>query len=413
MPGTTDGHDGHNFVATVSALDLQNQTYSPSNDWQSANIFYNVDNQIQNAGQVNGNTLLTSSLSPFDAVMTSTSDCGPVGCNAAPYWDEDENLVYPQNNSQWNHYHNTSITSQTAQFIERNILGVQPIDCAGGNGLCNSNPSISGPGLICTSGQYQLTDPPDGVTINWEMQNGKLKIKNGRGTPASYASKYHNGPEVVIVTLTNTCGTSIVLTKNIDVGGPTVLFDILTYFPFNATCFETGAFYIFRADLKYSYNEPPALYQWGYRVTGTTNETIVNGSGQTASFLFSNTGTYDILVRSVNDCGIGSTPSVKTIDVVSMCWGGFKMSAFPNPTSSFISVTIDEDATPQVQKTGKSEKVIFQLYETGTTNLVKRWSFAKSAKSYQLSVSGIKQGQYILVGRKGKRFQSKQIVIVH
>lgn len=147
MHPTTEGHDGHNFVATASALDLQNQTYNSSNNWQSSNMFFNIDDQIQNKGQVNGNTLITASLSPFEAVMTSTSDCASLtgGCSAAPYSDENKNLVFPSNDNHWNNFHNTSITFQVARFIERNILKAQPVDCAGQNGLCGVTPTVSGP----------------------------------------------------------------------------------------------------------------------------------------------------------------------------------------------------------------------------------------------------------------------------
>lgn len=236
MPATTDGHDGHNFVATASALDLQNQTYNSSDSWQSSNIFFNIDNQIQNTGQVNGNTLITPSLSPFSAVLTGTSDCTSLGgCSAEGYFDENRNYVFPGNSNQWNHFHNTDITFQTARFIERNILNAQPIDCAGGNGLCNSNPTISGSDIICTSGQYQLNNLPNGVTINWEMQNGNLKIDNGQGTPIINVSKVNTGLEVVKVTLTNVCGASVVLTKQVTVGTPIVSISYSMNGPCNGT----------------------------------------------------------------------------------------------------------------------------------------------------------------------------------
>src|SRR6185503_8054292 len=113
--------------------------------------------------------------------------------------DENNNVVSPSNSTKWNNFHNASITNQTAQFVERNILNAQPVDCAGGNGLCNSNPTILGAEIICTNGQYQLSNPPNGVTINWEMQNGKLKIDNGQGTPVINVRKKNTGTEVVKV----------------------------------------------------------------------------------------------------------------------------------------------------------------------------------------------------------------------
>lgn len=146
-PATTNDHIGHNFVATASALDLQNQGYSSSNKWQSNNMFFNIDNQVQNAGQVAGNTLATPSLSPFDAVITSTTETS---------WFN------------WNIFHNEDLSFQIANFIERKILNAQPVNCAGTNGLCNSNPVITGPSIICsTGGQYQISPLPSNITITW------------------------------------------------------------------------------------------------------------------------------------------------------------------------------------------------------------------------------------------------------
>ncbi|HRP57761.1 T9SS type A sorting domain-containing protein [Agriterribacter sp.] len=222
MPATTEGHDGHNFVATASALDLQNQTYNSANNWQSSNMFFDIDDQIQNKGQVNGNTLITPSLSPFEAVMTSTSDCGSLtgGCSADPYWDENENWVYPSSNNHWNNYHNTSITYQVARFIERNILKAQPVDCAGQNGLCGATPTVSGPEVICTNGQYQLNNLPNNVTISWESQNGKLDITGGQGTLLITVNKTGTGEDIIKVTLTNACGASVSINKSVTVGTP-------------------------------------------------------------------------------------------------------------------------------------------------------------------------------------------------
>jgi hypothetical protein len=217
---TTYGHDGHNFLATVSALDLQNQNYSASTKWQSSNMLVNIDNQIVNPGQVNGNTLANPALSPFQAVITGTSDCGAIGCTAEPYINENNNWVFPANNNLWNHYHNTDITFQFAHFIERNILNANPINCAGGNGLCNINSIITGPSLICTSDQYELINVPQNVNILWEMQNGKLAITNGQGTPVINVSMLSSGSEIVKVTLTNNCGASLSLTLPVTVGPP-------------------------------------------------------------------------------------------------------------------------------------------------------------------------------------------------
>lgn len=143
---TTYGHYGHNFVSVVSALDLQNQTYDETTEWQSDNLFFNIDNFIQNPGTVAGNTLSNPALSPFDAVITSTSNIGSAG----------------------NLFHNANISQENALFILRKILNAEPDFNCLTDGFCGSSPTISGPDNFCiTSTAYSIPSLPAGAIVTW------------------------------------------------------------------------------------------------------------------------------------------------------------------------------------------------------------------------------------------------------
>ncbi|MFY7813906.1 MAG: T9SS type A sorting domain-containing protein [Chryseobacterium taeanense] len=215
------------------------------------------------------------------------------------------------------------------------------------------------------------------------------------------------GIETLTATVTH-CSFTYTVSKTISFGNPVATFDIYTYVPLNASCYEVDAFYIFRPTLVTG--TYPSQYQWSYRVSGTSTETIISSTGEDGLFIFPNTDTYDILVRPVNDCGIGATASVKTIEVVFSCYSGFSMAVTPNPASSEINVTIDKESE-EVKSLKTNQQVLFQLYELNTKMLIKQWAFDNAINKRQLNISNVKSGNYILVVTKGKFQQSKQIII--
>jgi pimeloyl-ACP methyl ester carboxylesterase len=394
MPGTTYGHDGHNFVATASALDLQNQTYNAATSWQSANIFYNVDNQIQNPGKVNGNTLITPSLSPFKAVMTSTSDCAVIGgCSAQPYGDQNNNAVFPPNNNLWNHFHNTDMTSQTALFIERNILKAIPVNCAGTNGLCNSNATISGPGIICATGQYQLNNVPNGVTINWQIQNGNLNITNGQGTPIISVSKQNTGTEIVKATITNACGASIVLTMAVTVGVPVISAISSTM---TGSCNGTFQEWILTA------SSSSSVSSWLWTVDNPGSGSWVIYSPNSISTLVAVSGGGGISVTATNACG----SSKSGVTIWSNCHA---LVATPNPATSNVVVSTEQTAGAPASK--ESIPLLYKIKVTDLPgNVKKQYDYSSGVANTTISLSGLSKGVYLIQAFDGTSWMSVKVV---
>lgn len=378
---TTEGHDGHNFVATVSALDLQNQGYSLANNWQSNNLFFNVDNQIQNAGQVNGNTLITPSLSPFRAVITSTAEVA---------------------NFNWNVYHNDAIASQFATFIERNILNAQPQNCAGSNGLCSKIPTVAGPDLICTTAQYQLNNLPSGVNIKWESQNGYFTITDGQGTPTINVTKSATGNDVVKVTLTNACGASLVITKNIHLGGYSTS-DYPVSGPSSATCNQY---------VTYTTNQLPGAtnYTWFY----PGNWTYVSGQGTYTITLIAKgtSGNYQVGVRVANACDAGGSYAIKNT-FFSGCTGFMAFEMSPNPATNEVTIAPADNASLATADNAKSTSnsiTEVNIYDQQGLKL-KQYKFANQ-KQVRLNVSSLKLGIYFVEIVAGTYKERQQLSIV-
>jgi len=227
---TNLGHYGHNFVPLASALDLQNQSYGSANYFQSSNMYYAIDNNIQNPGLYTGNTLSTPSLSPFKAVLTYTSDCGVANEACVNYSDDNllgEFGINPVQYNNWNKYHEGAIANQTAFFIERKILNTNTVTpcSAPGTDICSNSLTITGPNPLCTStGTYSLVSSSSirGITVQWSFPDGDLGPLSGQGTPAITVMQQRKGPEIVTALLTNACGQTSTRTLPISVGGPAV-----------------------------------------------------------------------------------------------------------------------------------------------------------------------------------------------
>jgi len=372
----------------------------------------------------------------FNNVQWSTAFESPALCfgsiTAYEYllpngWSIDSNV---SNGSNWIAGDNSvTITSDLSNGVNGAIY-IRPVNnCS--NGLTNGQsqvvailinrtaPTLSIPETdveICSGSKtYTITGLPAGATTSWSISNnyGISSISNQTNTSVQ-VNKINPGygNETLTATVSH-CSFTYTVTKVINFGVPTATFDIFTYLPLYADCFETDAFYIFRPTLIYNYDVYPPNYQWSYRINGTSTETIVSSTDEDGVFIFPNTGTYDILVRPVNSCGIGSTPSIKTITVQMSpaCGGmGFRMTASPNPAINYINVTIDKE-TADVVKLSKIETISYRLYDINSATIIKQWVFDNTSNKHQLNVNDVKEGHYILVVQKDKYQRTTQIII--
>lgn len=362
---TTNDHDAHCFVPTASALDLQNQGYSSGNKWQSNNMFFNIDNLIQNEGQVAGNTLSIPSLSPFEAVITSTIE----STSPAPE----------------NFWHIENINIETAEFIQRKILNAAPVNCAGGNGMCNGTLSITGTSTVCSTGAYQLLGNANGLTINWSSQNGRMSITGGQGTNAITVSALSNGLDVIKATVTNSCGTSVVLTFNVTVGPPsTPSIHTVNFLGNDVQLFATAY--------------QGANYNW------YENNVLTEANGTYVYYTYLPCGqSRTVQVEAFNACG---TSSQGSRFITMNCGPRDRFSVSPNPASSEVSVKIVETETSIYSNTIQELQI---TDNTGTIKLHKKYS--KGTKLVKVGVGQLLPGTYFIRIYDGKEWQSQQLII--
>lgn len=380
---------------------------------------------------------ITNTAISFNNVQWSTSFENPALCfgSVTSYeyllpngWSIGSNT---SNGNNWiSDSNSVTVTSDSSNGAINGVVYVRPVNsCATGlrNGqsqvvqipISRPAPTLSIPETdveICNSSKnYTISGLPTGATTTWSITNnyGVAGISSATNTSVQVDKiNSGNGYETLTATVKH-CSFTYPKTKNIQFGLPTATFDIFTYVPLNSECFETDAFYIFRPTLINSYDIYPTNYQWSYRINGTTTETIISSTGEDGAFMFPNTGIYDILVRPVNSCGVGNTPSVKTITVqMSPACGGmsFRLSASPNPTTDYLNVAIDNEFSEHI-KLNKVEKISYRLYDVNRATIIKQWIFNNTTNKQQLNVSDIKRGHYILVAQKGKYQRSIGVII--
>lgn len=93
--------------------------------------------------------------------------------------------------------------------------------------------------------------------------------------------------------------------------------------------------------------------------------------------------------------------------IVTQGWG-YRIVASPNPAKNILYVIEKIDG---INKFGFSRSVKFELVELNTGRKVKEWTFTGKQNQFNLDIRGIKSGQYILVAKRGKDKDSKQIMI--
>lgn len=358
-------------------------------------MLFNIDNQILSPGQVNGNTLSNPALSPFIAVITGTSDCAALvgGCSANPYKNENDNYVTPPNSNQWNHYHNTDITSQFAKFIERNILNAQPGNCAGST-LCNRNPAISGSDVICTTGQYQLTNFPQGVSIVWEAQNSRVRIDNGQGTNRIDVTYLSSGLEVIKVTITDACGVSVVRTKTINVGTPVVYINYST----QGQCYGGYQTWSLQA------TSPGTVSSWLWTVDNpSSGDWYIDNP--TSPFTYVNvSGGGGISVTATNSCGTARTG----VTIYSNC-DYYRYTISPNPASSAVTVEAKQTDNKEPNEATITEINIYD--PQGMLKKNQKYGKVKKA-TLTLNIPDLKTGVYIIEIVDGNRKERQQLSVL-
>lgn len=163
-----------------------------------------------------------------------------------------------------------------------------------------------------------------------------------------------------------------------------------------------------RANVSYEYR----LLSWPNLNVIYTDPTLYSGTPISVNYIPS-PGWYVLEVRMNTPCGSTGWVGyeVEFVDCTQIEGGGFfRVQVSPNPTSSDLFVTIDNEKA-EVKALSSSEKIVYILYDFNRVQAIKQWIYYNDQKQHKLNVAGVRPGQYILVVTKGKYRQSTQIIV--
>lgn len=157
----------------------------------------------------------------------------------------------------------------------------------------------------------------------------------------------------------------------------------------------------------------PGLQSGSWTRAATSYPFTWSGSGTTLNFSgYSGSTAYEqrLGIFSLSaQTACGSVNSNYTWPVMVQGWG-FSIAVSPNPAKDILSVSII-DEMPEVKQLSQNQTVTIILYDLNNTIAIKTWRFKNNQSKFNLNVSSLKKGSYILKVQKGKYYQSKIIVI--
>lgn len=392
------GHHGHAFVPTVSALDLTNQNYNSGTQWQSANMFFNIDNFITPAQSTSGNTLTNPALSPFDFVHTYTSDCNDAPVITCQSINDNIDGVGGADirAGNWNQYHNGAISDQAAMYIARKILGAFPNqDC---ENTCANTTTIGGPDVLCTSDWYWLNLNSQGVQVLWEsLSPSLLTVTSGQHSSFARLARVPNanGIATVRLTLTNPCGVTRTITRQIRVGTP------------KPTYYWVGADEE-RGWIDVTMTTDPSYSGYNYYLDHVLMRENETGDGLKIE-REEGCGFWILEVEGINVCG--TSPKAR-YDVEIPCLA-FNVS--PVPATDRITVSA-KSAVELERKAGK-EKVTKEEYISEVrlfdmqSKLVRHERGGRATRLMHVNTLGLPSGVYVLEVWKGQEKEVHKVLI--
>jgi hypothetical protein len=289
-----------------------------------------------------------------------------------------------------------------------------PLSIISGNGqdyICSGTVNYSISGSL-----------PPGATVTWSLNNSSyVSIPNpGTGTtvPVSFVSQ---GTATLTATVTDCIETYPAITKNI-IAGP-YIDGFYTVIANSYSCpgcqfnLTGGASMLLAPNDVATFicnvtSQSLSNINWTWSGYTPTNPIIGNGGlGLTFSLPVASTAwttrTTYWNITAQHPCG--NVNITIPFSVITRGWG-FSIVASPNPATNNLAVTFSNESD-SISSLSQSENVVMNLYNFNSTQIVKQWKFKNDQRQYNLNVSGLKAGQYILVVYRGKYQSSTQIRI--
>lgn len=291
----------------------------------------------------------------------------------------------------------------------------------------NETLSISGSNPLCSgSAIYSVANLPTcGATVTgWAASPSGIVSVTDNGNNTATITKLANGQVTVTATvnLTNSCNTS---TVNLSLPLSSGAIQLSGYYRIASDYHNYGIFnplynnnspiwlpanQIFTVDVFITSPGIPSP-TWtrasnSYPFSWGTSGTFLSFSGTSGSYAYEQ---RDGIFEFTANTGCGVTTTTYTWPVI-VQGGSFSVTASPNPATDNLTVSI-VDKSPEIKALSENETVTMTLYDLNSTLAIKVWKFKNNQTKFNLNISNLKKGNYILKVQKSKYQQSDQIIL--
>ena len=354
-------YDNNGFISTVSALAFNTDS---DNIFSTDDLFYRIGDDANRLSKTK-----FADIFAFCGENNSHTDLNTIAT--------DPNLI---------------------QWVMNKINGRTTAAC-----YCGSTSVISGPSLVCnTGGTFTMNNLPPGSAVTWS-QSSNLSYVSGQGTANYTVSESSGGSGWVNAFVTGSCGASPTVQINVWAGAPSADISTLIYPAgkrgVNPVTLGTGSLYNFKCDPVSSATSFTWVLPSGFSFYsgGTTSSPWINTS--------STNGSYTMYCSANNLCGSAWTHNLGiTISGGGGGAGPVKFTAYPNPTSSNLTIQVTDSTE------GKSLDQPYQL------NIMDRfarkvYSIQSSEETFEIPVNNLPPDIYYLNLIYKDVVLQKQIVI--
>jgi hypothetical protein len=265
--------------------------------------------------------------------------------------------------------------------------------------------SITGPDTVCDDAVFGVPAIA-GATYTWTVSGSPFINAVANNNTIAITRRRPGSARITLTVQISSvpCGTTTV-SRTFQYGAPPATI-LGPYDPNQNTVMGvayTNKTYYFLASETSPYF-PAQSYTWTL-FPPAGNPTLYGGSKPYITF--SETGYHTLQVSKMTECGaVVSSLFLNVQEDVS----GFSVMTAPNPvTSDVLSVTIESESA-QVQQLPQEDAMTVELYDFNSAVKRKQWTLKNYQKQFQLNLTGVPKGLYVLRITKGNYQQSKQII---
>lgn len=291
-----------------------------------------------------------------------------------------------------------SYSTNLANGTWNNEMGYGRINaCAAVRKALSNKLNISGDALFCiTSTPYSISSLPAGTTVAWSATPAGIVTINSPSGTTTTLTKITNGAITLTATISNACGTPIIISKPVQSGDAGISSINLSWL---SSCFGNSQL----VQLDAVPSTAGTNWQWS---VNQGSQFVFTSSTTTPSVQGYVTGSSAIL--NLNYTGTScNTPLTGSVTAYTTCNHGLLVS--PNPSTGILQLALIDNGT-SLNKNTKAMQ-IKRIRIIDKTGQLKKEIIGNSSNKMTINITDLPTDTYIIQLYDGNTWLSKEIII--